>query len=465
MSAVGVEIDQALNDLGRFRTAINQIAQKDQLGRLAFAIRFVALDSPEQFRQLFIAAVNVADRINPLARRDRSLNGALRHAAREKTFEHGRVGLWLARGYTEDELAKQPWQQSFGFCLLTVNATIAAMLLGICNSRAARAETGQSSAQTATLERIRAIDMRMAAIGYRIATANAPLCTDLEPATGLHLHTLDQYVGIAADIARARYGFETRVSVGGVVPGSPAADAGIRPDESIAAIADWRTPIEGDDGRRDPTALVNALYDTIAVGPPSTPLSVELRSGGASRSVILWPVPACRTRFEVDLASGLDAEADGRLVKVKAGFFDRYDDDLVAVVVAHELSHNILRHRARLNDVGVSRGILAGFGRNVRYFRQTEIEADILAVHLLANAGYDPMLAGRFWRDYGPRAPAGFLSSRTHPGWRDRAIRSDLEASRIAAGGGNALAEAFVKRRTLPLDGDWQSLLRSDSQP
>lgn len=319
----------------------------------------------------------------------------------------------------------------------------------------------------ATLERVRSLDMRLATIGYRIATTNAHLCTDLEPATGVQLHSVDQYPGIERERLQASFGFATRVAVGGVVAKSPAAAAGIVQNDSLSRIGDQPVPaiFDANDRPRDPTALINRLYDDLAVANVRTPMTFDVVRATGRTAIAVTPVPACRSRFEVDFASGLDAEADGRLVKLHAGFFDRYSDDLVAVVVAHELSHNILRHRFRLNEQGVSRGILAGFGRNVRYFRQTEVEADILAVHLLANAGYDPMLAGRFWRDYGPSASAGFLASRTHPGWRDRAARSDAEAARISGGQGAAIAQAFVQRRNQPLDGDWQSLLKTDAQP
>src|SRR3546814_14763928 len=69
-------------------------------------------------------------------------------------------------------------------------------------------------------EAIRSVDTDIAAIGYRLATANAPLCDRQEPGLGLLLHTPDQYardvrgeairhfrfaglVGVEAEIGRA----------------------------------------------------------------------------------------------------------------------------------------------------------------------------------------------------------------------------------------------------------------------
>src|SRR3546814_4514002 len=93
--------------------------------------------------------------------------------------------------------------------------------------------------------------------------------------------------------------------------------------------------------------------------------------------------------------------ADGERVQIGSRFLADYPQ-WVAAPIAHELAHNILRHRERLEEKGVSYGLLSGIGRNVGYFRQTELEADILSVSLLANANYDPHIALSFWRAYGP---------------------------------------------------------------
>src|SRR3546814_90180 len=50
-----------------------------------------------------------------------------------------------------------------------------------------------SAQETPDFEAIRSVDTDIAAIGYRLATANAPLCDRQEPGLGLLLHTPDQY--------------------------------------------------------------------------------------------------------------------------------------------------------------------------------------------------------------------------------------------------------------------------------
>ena len=118
---------------------------------------------------------------------------------------------------------------------------------------------------------------------------------------------------------------------------------------------------------------------------------------------------------------------------------------------------SILRHRERLEAVGVSFGMLAGLGRNVRYFRETELEADILSVALLANAGYAPEAAVRFWRDFGPKHTGGVLRSRSHPAWRDRV--ATLENAIAMLGTEHPVRPAILGNRNGPLEGNWQALI------
>src|SRR5262249_23704123 len=153
------------------------------------------------------------------------------------------------------------------------------------------------------------------------------------------------------------------------------------------------------------------------------------------------------------LDGGYDAQADGIMVQVGARFLDGFSDDELAALVAHELSHNILHHRERLEAKGVDFGMLAGFGGNVKYFRQTETEADLLSVYLLANAGYDVQPAPPFWTKFGKATDMGFLRDRTHPGWKDRAATVESEAAQVAATPARPILPALLTARDKPLDG------------
>ncbi len=287
----------------------------------------------------------------------------------------------------------------------------------------------------ATFDALRQVDGRMAAIAYRLTTANAALCRSLAPTPGWAIHSLGQYDPALRDQARASFGFETPISVEAVVPGSAAAKAGVRAGDSIVSV-DGRPIGSGAPGKDASSAARDAAVEQIAGLPADRSLAVELMREGRTRTVTIPASPGCRSAFEVLLGPGMTASADGRIVQIGVRFFERYTDDEVAVVVAHELSHNILRHAARLEAAGVKRGLLSEVGRNGRLFRLTEDQADLLGAYLLRNAGYDPQIAVRFWREHGGDVDGGLFRSRTHPSSSARAKALEAAIATMPAGHG-----------------------------
>lgn len=273
-------------------------------------------------------------------------------------------------------------------------------------------------ADVATLEALRAADLRLGAIGYRLATANAPLCTDVAPVPGIIVHSIDQYAEAEQPAARRAFGFATGVAVEAVVAGSPASRAGVRADDSIVSVNGHAVPVASGGGHVRTRDAMVALVDA---QPVDRPLTLILRRDGVDRAIRIAPSPGCRTLFELRVGTAMDAVADGRLVQISSAFLDRLSDPQLAVVVAHELSHNILRHRDRLDTAKVSRGLLRELGRNGRIHRMTEDDADRLGVHLLRNAGWNPQEAVRFWQGPGARIDGGIFHSRTHSSAANRA--------------------------------------------
>lgn len=317
-------------------------------------------------------------------------------------------------------------------------------------------QSGSAQSLDATFEALRAADVRMLTIGQRLAIAAAPWCRMQQPAIGLALHGPAQYLGEARAQATAHFGFTSPVGVAGTVPDGAGARAGIVADDAIVSAAgklvDALSPLKQD---TPATAPIAAFDRWIAAQPPSAALRLTIRRDGRAIDATLNPRPACRARFEQRDSDAVEASADGVLVQISSRLLGDLDDEGVAVLLAHELAHNVLEHRRRLNEAGVSRGLLSGFGRNAGLFKQTEVEADILSVHILTKAGYDPALAGRFWQTFGPKR-AGGLRSATHPGWRDRAATMTAEAPRVAQAGRVA---DLLRARDMPVDGNWQAIL------
>lgn len=328
-----------------------------------------------------------------------------------------------------------------------------ACLLAVC---AMAAQAQQPSAPTRDLhEALRAADMRIASTGFRLGTAAASLCDRLEPGTGIQLHTLAQYAPASRDAVRAHFNMSGTVAVEGVVAGSPADQAGVRADDTIVRLGTIVPPDDLPAGAS--IATLESIDRQLAALPPAAPIEAVVRRDGRELRLTIQPRPACRARYELRIADSFDARANGELIQITSKYLEDVDPELFPAVVAHELSHNILHHRDRLIAADASFGLASGFGRNVGLFRQTEIEADILSVHLLARAGYPPTIAARFLREAGPRLLQGQVRSRSHPAFKDRIATTEAEAARLAAG--QTALPAFHAGRNAPLTGEWQALL------
>lgn len=276
---------------------------------------------------------------------------------------------------------------------------------------------------------IGAADAMLARIGWRLATANAPLCDQLAPTPGWMIHTVDQYLAQPLPAGTRVDGFAAPVAVALVVPGSPAEAAGIAANDALVAVAghDMPQPVAGPPSVR----TRDAAQALIAAEPADRPLPVTLIHDGRREARTIPASPGCRATFEVVPGRALTADSDGTVVRIGIGFFNRYSEAEVATVVAHELAHIVLHHRARLEAAGVKWGLLSELGRNGRLFRRTEEEADLLGLALMRNAGWDPAAAPRFWRKHGGEVDGGLFRSRTHPSSKARAAA--LEAALASA--------------------------------
>ncbi|MBA3897251.1 MAG: M48 family metalloprotease [Sphingomonadaceae bacterium] len=293
-----------------------------------------------------------------------------------------------------------------------------------------------AGAPDAGLDALRAADLRVATIGWRLQTANVALCRDVVALPGFTVQTLSQYPPGTRAAARQVLGLGGRPAVGVIVPGSPADRIGLQAGDTIAAIDGAPTSdAVAPRASYESTAKVEADVEAALAHAPA---KIVVERSGARRTFALAGDKGCASRVQIVPGGKLDASADGRYVEISGGLYDfAANDDELAVAIAHELAHNILGHRARLDSEGVSRGLFAGFGKSGAALRATEFEADRLGVWLVARAGYDVDAIVPFWTRIGAKTGAGILSDGTHPRWKDRIARAaaavaELKAQRTA---------------------------------
>lgn len=281
------------------------------------------------------------------------------------------------------------------------------------------AQAPVESAPLSELADLQARDARLFAAGWRLVTGNAPFCDSASPAIGLLLHDAAAY-GRPAEV-RSEFGLSGDIGVLAVAPGSPAALAGVAANDTLAAI-DGRALDEAFPPSDPAWQRLVDIKDTLDAGLTEGPVALEWARPGAARAQSsIAGIPACASRFEV-LASGARAVADGSRVLLGRDFPGfAYPEDEFAAAVAHELAHNLLRHRALLEPLGRPRALV----------RLTERDADRLMPWLLANAGYDPHAAARFMSRWGPRHGGGLLRKRTHDGWDERVAFIETEIAAV----------------------------------
>lgn len=271
------------------------------------------------------------------------------------------------------------------------------ILLLCSNVAGALLDPGPASGQSPlvrSLREIRQAEARIATVGHRLAVANVALCAEPVWRIGMVSHALSQY----PERHRAQIAAPFGLDAGGhavlaLAHNGPAGRAGLREDDPIVAV-DGAPAAPVVPVRRASFADAERLLGQIEAAAADGVVVVTIARAGHRADFAIRGERGCPTRFQLALSPAFIAAADGRYVQVSSGVLAFVASDAeLAAVVAHELAHNILRHRARLDAAGVGRGLFAGVGRNARLIRATELEADRLSIQLLHRAGYDPAAA------------------------------------------------------------------------
>lgn len=251
-------------------------------------------------------------------------------------------------------------------------------------------------------------DVRLATVGYRLARGcnglsdKAPLLTARVSMPGLVVQDITQYDEADRPSARRALKIGDGPTVVHVISNSAADRAKLRPGDRIVAV---NGNVIDASAARDRYARM-AQFDRFLAkssGPGDWMVEV-MRANGARFSTVLASEGGCASLFQVIPGRKINARADGTYVQVNGAMMDfaATDDDL-AVVVAHELAHNVLGHHLK-NTAS----------------KQAEYEADRFGVWLVARAGYDVDAALPFWTRLERRTNPGIFADGSHPSPKKR---------------------------------------------
>jgi beta-barrel assembly-enhancing protease len=262
-------------------------------------------------------------------------------------------------------------------------------------------------------------------VGFRLRRSAAQACAkdgNVRPDLGVIVWSLANF---SNDEDRARlqksFGLTNAVTVALAVDGAPAARAGLRAGLIVTHVNE--EPLgEGKGATERFIQLSNAASQKGAV-------QLRLSTG---QTLLALPQAVCEFPTLLVRSPEINAAADGRVLAITSGLFElTHSDDELALILGHELAHNILGHLKKiaapkekpggLLDAFVRATIGTAVAKTVTppYSSENEKDADYVGLYLMARAGYNITAAEGFWRRLNETTRAKAVTA-THPSGEDR---------------------------------------------
>jgi len=288
---------------------------------------------------------------------------------------------------------------------------------------------------------------RLHRVVYPILAANAPLCGQrVALASGFVVESrFDQIFDYRA--ASEAAGLDDRLSIVAVAPNSPAAKAGLALGDRLVAV-DGAVLAPTYRGRDEMVEKLNALGASVTLT-----LERAMASGAwVRRDVTLAREPICDMQPRVMVTEIVNAYATGSELVATTGLLRFLSDDTeLAVVVGHEMAHNVQHHigtgagnphiaalldffnsvwNANPKDPGAAQASIS---------QAYEAEADYVGLYLIARAGFSPLAAQNVYRRFAVLTPSSILARQnsSHPASPARVVllaeaAREIEAKRAA---------------------------------
>lgn len=261
-------------------------------------------------------------------------------------------------------------------------------------------------------------DQRVADIAWRIASRNADSCPKLWASIGVSLQHVSQYAPAYRASAQAAFGLDDSYpSILAVAEGSPASAAGLKPNDTLRAVngVDLADKSRGQKSTASYDAVSAAMAALEALPDQSTAI-LSIKRGGQRLDVSVTPQSVCRSRVELAPGDAINANANGLVAQISGRLVHWVEsDDELALVIAHEMAHNLLDHPKRLNEKSTLSGLATSLGLAGKAQRQMELDADHMGIMMVARAGYNYKIAPDFWARLYANAPFASFLATTHP--------------------------------------------------
>lgn len=319
---------------------------------------------------------------------------------------------------------------------------IAAFALAACASDPAReapiTKSPAPASVTGGLTKYMSDRARVERVGFRLRRAAAADCAErkqTKPDIGLVVWSLANFPN-AEDRARLRDDFSltNAVTVALAVDGAPAGAAGIANGAVI-------THVNGEAIGEGKGATERYIART-AVAAKQGPVRLKLKDGN---DVAVAPETVCEFPTLLVRSDDENAAADGTVLAITSGLLKHtVSDDEIALILGHELAHNILRHLELVKTAKPAPGsLLDAFAKsaigtavaatvNRPFSVQYEKEADRAGLIFMARAGYDIDAATAFWKRLNEAMKSKSVAA-THPTGPERLKAIEATIAEIKA--------------------------------
>ncbi|GAA3740812.1 M48 family metallopeptidase [Sphingorhabdus rigui] len=261
-------------------------------------------------------------------------------------------------------------------------------------------------------------DKRVADIAWRIASRNADSCPKLWASIGVSLQHVSQYEPAYRTAAQAAFGLDdTYPSILAVAEGSPAFAAGLKPNDTVRAVkgVDLADKSRGQKSAASYDAVAAAMAALEAL-PERSAAILSVEREGQRLEVSVTPQNVCRSRVELAPGNAINANANGLVAQISGRLVDWVEgDDELALVIAHEMAHNLLDHPKRLSEKSALSGLATSLGLSGKAQRQMELDADRMGIIMVASAGYNYKIAPDFWARLNSNSPLASFLATSHP--------------------------------------------------
>lgn len=282
---------------------------------------------------------------------------------------------------------------------------------------------------------------RLRDVAGPILIHGAPLCGDeVGYFIGMDTGSLDEIPKEWKAAYKDVLGLDEQIKVIHVVPGSPADLAGLKSGDVILMVNGKKV----ESGEKASKKFREGFGELSEVGKG---VSFWIERGGQQQLVDVAPIMSCSYPVVVTEDAVVNAYATGSEVMVTKGMMDfiRKDEEL-ALIIGHELGHNVMGHIAKKTGNrmlgAILDGLLAGVSgvhtnvftnaAGMMYSQDFEREADYLGMYFMERGGFDSQGAPMFWRRMGASFPYAISHATTHPTSASRYVFLEECAKEIA---------------------------------